>query len=196
MPITYTNRKGVTYYLRQTVTKTGKPRYMFAREPKGDLVEQIPEGWHIQENVNGIVSLAKDRPQQILLGEVAAVEAQIERHPKPHDYRVTVKEDRVEVYERAGPDVEGIASHFAQAGLEIAYHIEELRAEMDRHARFSPVLRFILVDEEQRTFRTQRWCYLGSIDDWIEVGPWGPVDLLARQWVPRLGTDAFFGVYQ
>jgi hypothetical protein len=31
MPVTYTNRKNVTYYLGQTVTKTGKPRYTLAR---------------------------------------------------------------------------------------------------------------------------------------------------------------------
>jgi hypothetical protein len=37
MPITYTNRKGVTYHLCRGVTKTGKPRYYFAREPKSDL---------------------------------------------------------------------------------------------------------------------------------------------------------------
>jgi len=42
MTITYTNRKGVTYHLCQGVTKTGKPRYYFARQPKGEPVPEIP----------------------------------------------------------------------------------------------------------------------------------------------------------
>jgi len=75
MPVTHTNRKGTTYYLCRSVTKTGKPRYYFAREPKGEPVEQIPEGFKIGESVNSLVFLAKDRPEQILPGEVAAVEA-------------------------------------------------------------------------------------------------------------------------
>ena len=33
MSISHTNRKGVTFYLGRGVTKTGKPRYLFAREP-------------------------------------------------------------------------------------------------------------------------------------------------------------------
>jgi hypothetical protein len=33
MPVTYTNRKGVTYTLCRTTTKTGKARYVFVREP-------------------------------------------------------------------------------------------------------------------------------------------------------------------
>jgi hypothetical protein len=57
------------------------------------------------------------------------------------------------------------------------------------------VLRFILLDAEKRTFRVMRMCYLGSIDDWIHVGPIGPVDQLARQLIPKLGTDAFFELY-
>ncbi len=34
MPITYTNRKGVTYTLCRGETKTGKPRYYFSRTPR------------------------------------------------------------------------------------------------------------------------------------------------------------------
>ena len=72
---------------------------------------------------------------------------------------------------------------------------EGLREVLDQHARFSPVLRFILVDEKKRTFRAERWCYLGSVDDWIDVGPIGPVRRLARKLIPKLGSDAFFDLY-
>jgi hypothetical protein len=34
MPVSYTNWKGHTYYLYQGLTKTGKLRYYFTREPK------------------------------------------------------------------------------------------------------------------------------------------------------------------
>jgi hypothetical protein len=95
MSITYTNRKGVTYYLCQGVTKTGKPRYYFAREPQDTPLERIPEGYTISESVNGIVSLVKTRPAQILPGEVAAVESAVRRHPKSRNYRVRIKQNRI-----------------------------------------------------------------------------------------------------
>ncbi|MDY6878588.1 MAG: hypothetical protein SWK90_20615, partial [Chloroflexota bacterium] len=170
--MTYTNRKGVTYYLRRTITKTGKPRYVFAREPKGELVEQIPEGWRISESVNGIVSLVKDRPAQILPQEVAAVEAAVAHHPKSRNYRVAVKHNRIEVYERVGPDADELLAGLAEMGFgmsRMSRRFDRLRADMDRRAQFTPVLRFILADAEQRTFRTERWCYRGSIDDWLDV---------------------------
>jgi hypothetical protein len=194
MPVTYTNWRGVTYYLCQGATKTGKPRYYFAREPKGEPVAQIPEGWKISESVNGIVSLVKDRPAQIRLEEVEAVEAAVQRHPKSHNYRVNIKHDRIEVYERVGPGPDELVAKLKEDGLLVPGRAGYLRDSLESHAQFTPVLRFILADAEQRTFRTERWCYLGSIDGWIDVGPMGPVDLLARYWVPKLGTDALFEV--
>ena len=195
MPVTYTNRKGITYYLCQSVTKTGKPRYYFAREPKGEPVEQIPEGFKIGESVNGLVFLAKDRPAQIWPEEVAVVEAAVGRHPKSHKYRVNVKHNRIEVYEQVGPDADELIAAWGQQVLSISGLADRIRAERERHAQFTPVLRFILANAERRTFRAERWCYLGSIDDWIDVGPMGPLDRLARQLIPKLGTERFFELF-
>ena len=195
MPVTYTNCKGVTYTLCRGVTKTGKPRYYFAREPKGKPVEEIPQGWKISESVNGIVSLARDRPAEILPEEVAMVEAEVKRHPKSHNYRFAVKHDRIEIYERVGPDPDELAADLRKMGLLLPGQYGRLRELQDRRAQFTPVMRFILTNAERRTFRAERWCYLGSIDDWIDVGPMGRVDELARQLIPRLGTDAFFELY-
>jgi len=158
-------------------------------------MDHIPQGWHISESINGIVSLVKDYPPQILPEEIAVVEAELGRHPKSRNYRVAVKRSRIEVYERTGPDAEQLLTGLARLGLGVVQASDEWRAKVDRDARFAPVLRFILADARQRTFYTQRWCYLGSIDDWIHIGPTGPISQLAYHWIWRLGTDAFFDVY-
>jgi hypothetical protein len=196
MPVTYTNRKGVTYYLCQGVTKTGKPRYYFAREPQGDPVEQIPEGYAISESVNAVVSLVKARPGQILPEEIAAVESAVRRHPKSRNYRVGVKQNRIEVYERRGPDVEDLLPVIRGMGVTMPGAARVLQAHLDQNAQFAPEMRFILVDAEQRTFRAQRMCYRGSVDGFIDLHLHsGPIDELARRLIPTLGTDEFFELY-
>lgn len=62
MSVAYPNRKGHTFYLCHGMTKTGKSRYYFAREPKDETLDHIPEGYRISESVNGVVSLVKERP--------------------------------------------------------------------------------------------------------------------------------------
>jgi hypothetical protein len=199
MPVVYTNRKGITYHLCRGVTKTGKPRYYFAREPKGEPVEEVPEGWKISESVNGIVSLVRERPAQIRPEEVESVESMVRRHPKSRNYRVAVKENRIEIYERAGLSADELISVMRGAGLlELgqADRLEDALGDtLDRRAQFTPVLRFTLVDAENRTFRIERMCYRSSVDGWIDVGSLGQVDRLARQMVPTLGSDRFFELF-
>jgi hypothetical protein len=195
MQVTYTNRKGKTYYLCRGMTKTGKPRYYFAREPKGEVVEKIPKGYVIQESVNGIVSLARAREAQIRSEERAVVEAAIRRQPKAQNYRIDVKGKRIIVYERTGPDVEDLAPVVRGFGQLTVSRLTDMQAFLDESARFVPVMRFTLLDKAKRTFQTERWCYLGSIDDWIEIGPIGSVRRLARRFIRLLGSDALFDVH-
>ena len=89
----------MTFYLCQGLTKTGKPYYYFARQPKGMPVEQIPDGFRVGENANGLVWLERDRPVLLLPEEVAVVEAAIARHPKPRNYHVGVKHDQIVISE-------------------------------------------------------------------------------------------------
>jgi hypothetical protein len=196
MPITYTNRKGHTYYLCQGLTKTGKLRYYFARQPKEVSPDQIPEGYRISESVNGVVSLVKDRPQLILPQEVADVEAVLARHPKSHDYRVAVQKNRIIIYERLGPDIDTLSAIFGEfSPLPSAIVRNRLQEQLDKMARFSPILRFILVDQEERKYKTERWCYLGDVEDWIDIGESGRLEKLARRLIPKLGTDDFFELF-
>ena len=192
MQITYVNRKGVTYYLCQSATKTGKPRYYFARAPQDTPVEQLPEGFRISESANGLVSLERDRPSQILPAEVAAVEAAIARHPKPRDYHVAVKRDRIEISERLGADAdELIAALGGVLGLRPGAS-EDLRSHLEATGRFALALRFCLIDAERRRFSVERWCSLGSIDDWIDVGLRGPLSEFVESAIARLGDDSFY----
>ncbi len=194
MPVSYTNRKGVTYTLYRGQTRTGKPRYYFGRsgQGQGEPVTEFPPDFTISESVNGAVSLAKDRPALIRPEEAAAVEAAVQRHPQAHRYRVAVKGNRIEVYEQAGPDYNSLVSELHIPRLSRPGLAEGLRALEERHAHYTPVLRFTLRDPKQRWFGSERMCSLESIDGWLELhGQTGPVAELARALISTLGTEQF-----
>jgi hypothetical protein len=196
MAVTYTNRKGHTYYLCQRLLKTGKVRYYFARDLKEDFPDRIPDGYRISEGVNGVVSLVKERPQLILPQEVASVEGVLARHPKSRDYRVAFKNNQIIIYERLGPDVETLSAIFGNLSLLSSEIVKKrLQEQLDKTAHFSPVLRFTLVNPQERKYKTERWSYMGDIDDWIEIGESGRIENLARWLIPKLGTDDFFELF-
>lgn len=196
MPVSYKNRKGVTYYLCQGQTKTGKTRYYFAREPNEDSPEEMPEGYRISESVNGIVSLVIDRPQLIYPEEMAVVEKAIRRHPKSEDYRAAIKKNQILVYERQGPDVDRILEVLEDFTLIPPDEPRrQVREKLIEGAQYSPIIRFNLKDSRERTFEVERWCFLGKIEDWIDIWQPGKLDELVKKLIPKLGTDAFFDLY-
>lgn len=191
MPFTYTNRKGFTYYLCQTTTKTGKTRYYFAREPKDTPVEVLPDGYQVEESVNAVVSVVKASPKLVLPEELATVEAALKKLPKSHKYRATIKNKQIIIYESRGADFDEMA---ASIGWSVPASLGQEFEE--RHAQFSPIMRFILENAEERIFSPQRWCFRGSIDDWIYILKPAKIEVLTKELIPTLGTDDFFELYR
>lgn len=191
MSVTYTNRKGTTYYLCQTATRKGKTRYYFAKEQKGDPLDEVPEGYSIRESVNGLVSLVKTRPIPFTPEEIAAVEKAIEEHPKARNYRIDVRHDWIEIHERVGLPLEELGGLLGKIVPLFPHKFAQLSEEEERRARFQPVLRFGLMNTPKRLFTAQRMCFLGSIDRWIFAGSSKRIEELLDIWIYRLETEEF-----
>jgi hypothetical protein len=119
---TSTNRQGLASYLCRGTSRTGRARYVFAREPRGEPVADVPPGYRIHESVNGVVSLVEDVPAAIRPEEVGVVDAAVRRHPRAHRYRAAVRGERIEIYEQDGPDADELleargAPQLRRAGL-------------------------------------------------------------------------------
>jgi hypothetical protein len=188
---------GRTYYLGQSQTKTGKTRYQFSTRPATNPVEQIPEGYAIQESIHGVVSLVKQRPVLLYEAEINAVNAVLQAHPQGKDYRIQIRVDRIEIYEFSGTNWAEIAAIFSRGGL-LSLDSEwqaRMQEEGRQKGRFSPVLRFVLEDPQTRLFCVQRMCYRASIDGWLNIGWSSDVAALAARTIPTLGTDAFFELF-
>jgi hypothetical protein len=183
MPVTHVNRKRDTYYLHAGTTKTGKPRYWFAKSAEGDLVESIPEGYEVYENPDAQVFLRKIVPQLITPAEVAVVEDGLKRYAPGQNCLVDVQGEQIVVHhaERITLDLKGFGFGLAELST--------------INQRYMKVMRFMLVDEKDRTFRVQRWCFRGSIDRWIDL--WesrseGTLADLVKTFCRHIGKESFF----
>lgn len=196
MPVTYTNRKGILYYLHRGTTRAGKPRYFFSREASGQLLEQIPPGCEITESVNGIVSLRKVEPPLIADEEVQVVRTALDRLPRLRRYQVERKRNAILIYEPCGvweaddPFVLGLVKDGLSPVL--AKRLQELNEQI---VQYTPVMRFTLVDRQARIFAVHRMCYRSSVDGWLCLHAEGDLGALVRRYVRHLGQDTFYELY-
>jgi hypothetical protein len=64
-------------------------------------------------------------------------------------------------------------------------------ANLRKAVHYSPMLVFQLVDTARHTFQTLRYCFLGSVDDWIEIGKPGKLATLVKRYVKHPGQDSY-----
>ena len=188
MPVTHMNRKGKTFYLHEGVTSKGNPKFFFSTKSEGRLAARVPEGFEVYENPNARVFLRKARPRLITDEETRFIEQEMKRHPHLRYCRCDTKDNLITVFE-PNQDVEGLAELLTRFGTARPSQVAET---VEQTLSYLPMLRFALVDPQSRTFQAQRFCFLGSIDDWIEIGSPGSLETLARTFVKHLGEDTFF----
>ncbi|MDM8559394.1 hypothetical protein QUF82_11210 [Thiotrichales bacterium HSG14] len=70
--------------------------------------------------------------------------------------------------------------------------LEELEQIFLKEQTYIPKMRFVLQDEQTRNFTVQRWCYLGSVDDWVDLKTTNDLAQLAKTYCYHLGRESYF----
>ena len=189
MPITHTNDKGQIFTLYQGTTKTGKAKYYFAMQSEGTLAKAIPVGYEIYENPNAQVFLRRIPPKIIMDAECRAVEEGMRTYAQVKDYKIDVRGKVILIY-TAIQEIDALADMFKDLYPDPTANVE-LMANLRKAVHYSPMMVFQLVDATRRRFQTQRYCFLGSVDDWIEIGKPGKLPALVKKYVKHLGQDSY-----
>lgn len=185
MSVEHRSRTGKTYYLHVKSTSAGRFNYFFSTDADGPLAPAIPDGYEVYENVDGQVFLRKKTIQAILPLELVLVEDALSRHGKPWQYRAEIKKNTIVVYSANDmTELDKLTVEFRGRPLS--------DGEKQLHARYMAVLRFVLTDPKKREFRTDRFCFKGSIDDWIPVSGAGTLINHVRSFVKHLGRESFY----
>ena len=190
MAITYTNAKGQLYVLHHGRTKTGKPTYYFSLKWEGHVADSIPDGFEIYENPNAQVFLRRIPPKHITDEERQVVVDGMRKYASVEAYKIDVIGKTIVLYlaDQDRDAFDRIFRDYPTSPEEKARIMTVLRQQ----AHYSPMMQFILTDEKQRSFLPQRYCFRGSIDDWISIGLPNTLATVVKTYVKHLGKESYF----
>ncbi|MEO8497236.1 MAG: hypothetical protein ABI614_19360 [Planctomycetota bacterium] len=188
----YVNRRGDRYFVFRGRTKTGKPKYFASKKEssdKGELIESLPDGFEIFEHPrNSTVFIRRCKKSRVIEAERELVERLVLELSAHSLVRTIIDGDQIVVY-TPHADPMAAAERMAEIfGVTIARAAEQIAT----HTDFAADLRFSLVDADARSYFAERFCYRGSVDDWIPVGGPAPLETLVRRFVPHLGQESFY----
>lgn len=191
MSLQYVNRRGDRYYVLQGRTKTGKPKYYCSKRPAENTVESLPEGFEIHERpTDALVVIRKVRPSRILPFEREQL-ARLADELASVPVLVDVDGDHLVVYSSDTDPKASIRAMTMLMGMPLGDEHEH-RQWIMQNSRYTAMFRFTLLDEDERIYRIERWCFRGRIDRWISLKGRGPLEELAQRYLPHLGDESFF----
>ncbi len=122
---------------------------------------------------------------------MAAVESGMRQYCRTEHFIVEVKKNAIVIH-TPDQDVDSLADtlSFLAGSRET-----KVKAVLEKALTYSPMLQFVLTDKAKRLFETQRYCFLGSIDDWITIGNKDELPRLAKAYVKHLGEESFYDLY-
>ena len=184
MSVIHISRSGKTYRLHVTVNPKGKEKFFFSTKPDGVLAHAIPEGYEVYETINAQVLLRRITVPVIRADELALVVSRVDELLQKWTYKAEIKKNMIVIHETQKSD----------NWADFAPWIDPVKAEKHSvmHATYMPVMRFVLVEKETRLFRPERFCFRGSVDDWIELGLPDSLKKLSEEFIQHLGKDSFY----
>jgi hypothetical protein len=128
-------------------------------------------------------------PKIITDEECQIVEEGMRTYAEVKDYKVDVRGNALLIY-TADQDMETLAAIVCNPHASREENTRRMTL-LRQGIHYSPMLVFQLIDAQRRTFQTQRYCFLGSVDDWIEIGKPGKLTQLVKRYVKHLGQDSY-----
>jgi len=183
----YENRMGVTYYLHEGRTKTGKPRYFFAKTVGQGALSAMPKDFEVSEGINGVVSVRRKTAggPSVPDDDVKVVAAAVDRQPHLQGYVVLAVDNAVVIFEPhpRPSELRDFAQRFGASP-----HASSFVAERMKKAQYAPIMKF---EQEGAGYVVLRMTFRGK-GDWSWPLGAGKLRGLAAKFVPSIGTEAFF----
>jgi len=187
MKIEYTNYKGETYYLHKGKARKRGFQYFFSKNPD-EVLESIPQGYEVYEDPNGRVFLRKIAPKKITQEEVSIVENGIRELTKLRNYKIDIKGKAVTIY-LPDQEIDDLKRCFGSLSFINRSILDE---SLKNILTYSPMMRFILTNEKERTFRVERAYFMDAEDDWLLLDGSNDLSKLVRKYCRNLGKDSFY----
>lgn len=154
----------------------------------------MPDNYEVYENPNAQVFLIKEIPKAITEAEKGIVEKQLKALKSFSRYKIDIRGKVITIFQ-SDQDIDAMQEIIGSFSMLRPRPDVDLQGLLQKTVTYSPIMRFTLEDEDARAFVAQRYCFRGSIDDWIYIGGPDPLTVVAKKLMPRLGQESFFELY-
>ena len=183
MPKAYTNRKGKTYYIRQRMTKTGKKSYVMTLKESEECVNRVPKGYEVHEiPASAQMVIRKKLPMEYDLKELHLIKSVLKQNKSIVDFKLDTRGKEIVIHAAEVKE----SSFLSQFGN---FSGQEIKGLM---TNYEAAMKLIKTGNESNEYAIQRYCYRGSVEDWITIGMSSDLKKMLEKYTYHIGKESYY----
>jgi hypothetical protein len=189
MPKSFENSKGKTYFIKSKLTKKGNTTYYMTRKEDESCLSALPEGYEVFEKYDsGSMFVRKKQISLFNLKEINAIKASLDKNESVVDYRINITGKEMAIY-----TVEKEIDASRLGSPLISFYKMAQTSHPPSWRNFAERMKVIIHQNKSGTeFEVQRYCYRGSIDDWITIGVEADIAEVGNKYLIHLGKASYY----
>lgn len=198
MALEFKNRKGDSFYIKSRKTKKGNPAFFLTKKKDDKCLDIMPNGYEVFEKYDtGVLYVRKKKKSTFTKEEIALVEKELRSNKSLADYKLDVHGEEIKIYISEAGGGGGGSSQLLKMLGGLGMSENKLKNTYEFLKKYEEQMRIISSgDKESRLFQISRYCYRGSIDDWIPIGLDHDFEALIRKFLPHLGKESYYDLFR
>lgn len=191
----FKNSRNVAFYIKSKLTKKGNTTYFMTKKLDKECLDEEPQGFEVFEKPDSrTIFIRRRKPNKFGLKGVNIIKKELERNKNIADFKIDVNGDEVKIYT---VDLEDERDNVFVGGLQdVLFSKSKMNVFRKAFQRFEERMRIKLMEKkEEREYLVYRYCYRGSVDDWIIIDAGEDLADMAKN-LQLIGTEEYFESYR
>jgi len=196
MATAFKNSREVAFYIKSKKTKKGNTTYYMTKKLDGECLEVEPDGFEVFEKPDSrTMFIRRRKPNKFGLKGINVIKKELNKNKDIADFKIDVIGDVVKVYTT---DLESGADNIFSGGLQdLLFSKGKMDLFRKAYQRYEERMRIKLVEKKnEKEYLVYRYCYRGSVDDWIIIDAGEDLGQLAKDNLKLIGTEEYFESYR
>ena len=184
----FKTRKGRTYYIKSRTTKKGNTTYFMTAKLDEECLNKSPDGYEVFEKYDTeIFYIRKKKELNFSNEDLTFIKKELKNNSSIDAYELDVNGGEIKIYTaEKGNGMSSLKSLLSLDKQKMAFLGKALLSYEER----------LKIQVEGKEYIVMRYCYRGSVDDWIVIDAGDNLQELAKKNIIHLGKESYFELYR
>jgi len=184
---TFKSRMGKAYYVKSRKTKKGNKTYFLTTKKDDSCLDILPKEYEVYENYSAqMLYIRKKKERGFSSKDIAIIQAELSKNDAIDGFELNINGNEITIY-----DLEDKTKQKPSLLAMIPKDRREIAKAY--FMQYSENMRIKKITKKKEVeYHIMRFCYRGSIDDWIVIDAGDDLAALAKANLKLIGTEEFF----